>query len=93
MDDESGESMEPMGKVPLVGLGEAELDRLVRGSQREVPLCKQPGLTATGTHVPYRITRCSIYLPPGRSDIPTLTPAENTYTHTHLTALCPGLPG
>jgi len=35
MDDESGESMEPMkeGKeeVPLIELGEAELERLVRG--------------------------------------------------------------
>jgi len=29
MDDESGESMEPMGEVPLVGLGESELGRLV----------------------------------------------------------------
>jgi len=31
MDDESGESMEPMDEVPLEELGEAELDRLVRG--------------------------------------------------------------
>ena len=31
-------------------------------------------LTATGTHVPYGITQC--YLPPGRDDIPALTPAE-----------------
>jgi len=31
MDDESGESMEPMEEVPLKELGEAELDRLVRG--------------------------------------------------------------
>ena len=31
MDDESSESMEPMEEVPLVGLGESELDRLVRG--------------------------------------------------------------
>jgi len=30
--------------------------------------------TATGTHMPYRITQC--YLPPGRGDIPALTPAE-----------------
>jgi len=30
-DDESGESMEPMEKVPLKGLGESELGRLVRG--------------------------------------------------------------
>jgi len=29
-DDESGESMEPMGEVSLVGLGESELVRLVR---------------------------------------------------------------
>ena len=31
-------------------------------------------LTATGTRVPYGITQC--YLPPGRGDIPALTPAE-----------------
>jgi len=31
MDDESSESMEPMGEVPLVGLGESELERLVLG--------------------------------------------------------------
>ena len=31
MDDESGESMEPMEEVPLIQLGEAELERLVRG--------------------------------------------------------------
>jgi len=31
MDDESGESMEPVGKVPLKGLDESELERLVRG--------------------------------------------------------------
>jgi len=31
-------------------------------------------LTATGTHILYRITQC--YLPPGRGNIPTLTPAE-----------------
>jgi len=29
--DESGESMEPMEEVPLKGLGESELERLVRG--------------------------------------------------------------
>jgi len=29
MDDESGESMEPMGEVPLKGLGESVLERLV----------------------------------------------------------------
>ena len=31
MDDESGESMEPTEEVPLVGLDESELERLVRG--------------------------------------------------------------
>jgi len=30
--------------------------------------------TATGTHMPYRITQC--YLPPGRGDIPAFTRAE-----------------
>ena len=29
MDDESGESIEPMEQVPLIELGEAELERLV----------------------------------------------------------------
>ena len=32
------------------------------------------GVTATGTHVPCGITQC--YLPPGRGDIPSFTPAE-----------------
>ena len=31
MDDESGESTEMMEKVPLKELGEAELERVVRG--------------------------------------------------------------
>ena len=31
MDDESGESMELMEEVPLKELGDAELERLVRG--------------------------------------------------------------
>ena len=35
MDDESGESMELMEEVPLKELGDAELDRLVRGWWRE----------------------------------------------------------
>jgi len=30
--------------------------------------------TATGTHVSYGITQC--YLPPGRGDIPAITPAN-----------------
>jgi len=33
--------------------------------------------TATGTHMPYRITQTpQCYLPPDRGDIPALTPAE-----------------
>jgi len=28
MDDKSGESMEAIGEVPLVGLGESELERI-----------------------------------------------------------------
>jgi len=35
MNDESGESMEPMEEVPLIGLGESELEWLVRGWRRE----------------------------------------------------------
>ena len=35
MDDESGESMEPMEEVPLIGLDESELERLVRGWRKE----------------------------------------------------------
>jgi len=31
MDDETGESVEPMQEVPVKELGEAELERLVRG--------------------------------------------------------------
>ena len=31
MDDESGESMEVMEEMPLKEMGEAELERLVRG--------------------------------------------------------------
>jgi len=34
MDNESGESIEPMEEVPL-GLGESELDRLVHDWRRE----------------------------------------------------------
>jgi len=31
MNDESGESMEPMEEVPLIRLGESELERLLHG--------------------------------------------------------------
>jgi len=31
MDDERGESMEPMEEVPLIGVGESESKRIVRG--------------------------------------------------------------
>jgi len=34
MDNESGESMELIEEMPLKELGEAELERLVRGSRR-----------------------------------------------------------
>jgi len=49
MDDESGGSMEPMEEVPLIQLGEAELERLVvlsylvdirRGRQRSPKACQ-----------------------------------------------------
>ena len=36
MDDESGESLEPMAEVLLAGLGESELERLVRGWRRVI---------------------------------------------------------
>jgi len=39
MDDESGESMEPMEEVPLIQLGEAELGRLVRGYRSLFVFC------------------------------------------------------
>jgi len=35
MDDESGESMEPLEEVPLKELCDSELERLVRGWRRE----------------------------------------------------------
>ena len=35
MDDDSGESMEPMEEVPLNELGDAQLERLVAGSVEE----------------------------------------------------------
>ena len=35
MDDESGKSMELMEEVPLVGLGESELEIVERGWRRE----------------------------------------------------------
>jgi len=31
MNDESGESMKPMEEMPLIRLGESEMERLVRG--------------------------------------------------------------
>jgi len=31
MNDESGESMKPMEELPLVRIGESEIERLVRG--------------------------------------------------------------
>jgi len=31
LDDESGESKEPVGELPLIGLGESELEKFVHG--------------------------------------------------------------
>jgi len=42
-----------------------------RKLKKEVVTCHY---TATGTHVPHRITQC--YVPPDRGDIPAFTPAE-----------------
>ena len=47
MDDESGESMEPMEKVPLIQLGEAELERLVRGCRELIPATRGSILEGT----------------------------------------------
>ena len=44
-------------------------------SNKCIAVCKvATPLSAMGTHMPYGITQC--YLPPGRGDIPALTPAE-----------------
>ena len=43
-------------------------------SKQHVYSSSQGCHTATGTHMPHGITQC--YLPPGRDDIPALTPAE-----------------
>jgi len=40
----------------------------------DIPVCSLICHTATGTHMPYRITKC--YLSPGRGDIPAFTPAK-----------------
>jgi len=45
MDDESGESMEPMEEVPLNELGESELERLVRGCWELIPETRGSMLT------------------------------------------------
>jgi len=39
MDDENGESMEPMEEVPFIGLGESEMDGawLTDGSRELIP--------------------------------------------------------
>ena len=43
-------------------------------SKKQVYSSSQGCHTATGTHMPHGITEC--YLPPGRGDIPALTPAK-----------------
>ena len=40
----------------------------------DIAVRSQTCLTATGTHMPYGITRC--YLPPDRGDLFAFTPAE-----------------
>ena len=53
MDDESGESMEPMEEVPLMQLGEAELERLVRDWRRGACTSTSVPSTSTSTTVQY----------------------------------------
>jgi len=43
IDDESGESMEPMEEVPLIQLGEAELERLVIYTYRYLVIARSEG--------------------------------------------------
>ena len=47
MDDESGELMESTGEVLRRGLGESELDRLVRGWRREAVDSRNEGVLLT----------------------------------------------
>ena len=49
MDDESGESMELMEEVPLEELGEAELERLVRGEGSRELIPETKGSILEGT--------------------------------------------
>jgi len=46
----------------------------VKGKETYSSLQAKHAIIATGTHIPYGITQ--YYLPPGRGDIPTFTPAE-----------------
>jgi len=59
-----------------ISLKESKQEGLAVARIKEVhsSLCYKH-LTATGSHVPYGITKC--YLPPGRGDIPAFTPAKN----------------
>ena len=57
-----------------VGTGETELDACACVRKQQVYSSSQGCHTATGTHMPHGITQR--YLPPGRGDIPALTPAE-----------------
>jgi len=45
-----------------------------KGKETYSSLQAKPAISATGTHIPYRIKHC--YLPPDRGDIPAVTPAE-----------------
>ena len=58
----------------FLGVGVWQLSSRNVVSKYQVHSSSQGCHTATGTHMPRRITQC--YLPPGRGDIPALTPAE-----------------
>jgi len=55
---------------------------LLVGRQEEHPACKK-----------WVMRCCSGYLPAARCRLFAYGSADTTHTHTHLTALCPGLPG
>ena len=65
MDDESGESMEPTEKVPLIQLGEAELENFMK-SMHNTPFDAVPALEFSSVqfscceHVKYLKTSLSI---------------------------------
>ena len=62
------------GDIMLQTLSRWQLANDCKVKYTDTAVCSLNCHTATGTHMPYRITQC--YLPPGRADIPALTPAE-----------------